>query len=307
MTPGRLPIAPFLAAAGALLAAAVFLQGRRDRDYATDRPAEQVLYVQSPEVAGRLALSFDALAADVYWIRALQHFGGTRRSTAQEKNYELLYPLLDMATGLDPHFNIAYRFGAIFLSEPKPGGPGRPDLAEKLLLKGIAASPQKWQYMQDIGFVHFWGMRDYKGAAAWFERGSKVPGAAWFLKPLAAVTLAQGGHRGTSRVLFQALAETGDNDWIKKDAQRRLRQLDAMDQIDALRRVLRTYRERGGAMPVTWDALVRGGYLFGVPADPDGFVYSLGPWSGDVSLGEGSTLAPLPDGPIAAPPGAPPS
>jgi hypothetical protein len=60
-------------------------------------------------------------------------------------------------------------------------------------------------------------------------------------------------------------------------------------------------------MPVTWDSLVRGGYLFGVPADPDGFVYSLGPWSGDVSLGQGSTLAPLPDGPIAAPPGAPPS
>ena len=302
MTPGRLPIVPFLAATGLLIAGAVFLQARRDRDYATDRPAEQVLYVQSPEVARRLALSFDAVAADVYWIRALQHFGGTRRSTAQDKNYELLYPLLDMATGLDPYFNIAYRFGAIFLSEPKPGGPGRPDLAEKLLLKGIAASPHKWQYMQDIGFVHFWAMHDYKGAAEWFERGSKVPGAAWFLKPLAAVTLAQGGHRGTSRVLFKALADTGENDWIRKDAQRRLRQLDAMDEIDALRQVLRTYRERGGAMPITWDGLARAGYLRAVPKDPDGFIYSLGPWSGDVSLGEGSTLSPLPDGPISAPP-----
>ena len=48
MTPGRLPIVPLLAVAGVLLAAAVVLQGRRDRDYATDRPAEQVLYVQSP-------------------------------------------------------------------------------------------------------------------------------------------------------------------------------------------------------------------------------------------------------------------
>ena len=79
-----------------------------------------------------------------------------------------------------------------------------------------------------------------------------------------------------------------------------------MDQLDALRQILRTYRERGGAMPVSWDALVRAGYLRAVPADPDGFVYTLGPWSGDVSLGEGSTLAPLPDGPVAAPP-APPS
>ena len=36
-----------------------------------------------------------------------------------------------MATGLDPYFNIAYRFGAIFLSESKPDGPGRPDLADE--------------------------------------------------------------------------------------------------------------------------------------------------------------------------------
>lgn len=291
-----------LGAAALLGAAAVGTQIQRDRLFHTDKPAAKVLYLQSPEVARRLALSYDLVAADVYWIRALQVFGSARKDTEQDRNYELLYPMLDMATGLDPHFNIAYRFGAIFLSEPKPGGPGRPDLAEKLLLKGIAAAPHKWQYMQDIGFVHFWAMHDYKGAAEWFERGSKVPGAAWFLKPLAATTLAQGGHRGTSRVLFQALAETGESDWIRKDAKRRLRQLDAMDQIDALRKVLATYRERGGPMPVSWEALVRAGYLRAVPADPDGFVYGLGPWSGDVSIGEESTLKPLPDGPINAPP-----
>lgn len=291
-----------LAAAAVLGAAAVGTQIQRDRLFHTDKPTAKVLYLQSPAVARRLALSYDLVAADVYWIRALQVFGSARKETAQDREYALLYPMLDMATGLDPHFNIAYRFGAIFLSEPKPAGPGRPDLAEKLLLKGIAASPHKWQYMQDIGFVHFWAMRDYKGAAEWFERGSKVPGAAWFLKPLAATTLAQGGHRGTSRVLFQALAETGESDWIRKDAKRRLRQLDTMDQIDALRKVLATYRERGGPMPVTWDGLVRAGYLRAVPADPDGFVYRLGPWSGDVSIGEESTLKPLPDGPVAAPP-----
>ena len=109
-----------------------------------------------------------------------------RKATAQDRDYTLLYPLLDMATGLDPYYNIAYRFGAIFLSEPKPAGPGRPDLAVKLLRKGLEAQPTKWQYMQDIGFVHFWAMHDYKGAAEWFERGSRLPGAAWFLKPLAA-------------------------------------------------------------------------------------------------------------------------
>jgi hypothetical protein len=294
-----------LTVAALFLAAAVVLQVRRDRAFGTDVPAEQVLYVQSPAVAGRLALSFDALAADVYWIRALQHFGKARKVTAQERNNELLYPLLDMATGLDPHFNIAYRFGAIFLSESKPQGPGRPDLAIKLLEKGMQASPEKWQYMQDAGFVHFWALRDYKGAAAWFDRASKVPGAAWFLKPLAATTLAQGGQRSASRMLFTAIAQSGENDWMRKDARRRLRQLDAMDAMDELRQIVAAYRQRGGAPPLTWPALVRAGYLRAIPTDPDGVVFALGPWSGDVSLGEGSKLAPLPDAPTAPPAVAP--
>jgi hypothetical protein len=104
---GRLPAAPVLVAVVALLGAAITTQVQRDRRFATDQPAEQVLYVQSPEVARRLALSYDLLAADVYWIRALQHFGKARKTTAQDRDYALLYPLLDMATGLDPYFNIA--------------------------------------------------------------------------------------------------------------------------------------------------------------------------------------------------------
>ena len=291
---GRLPAAKVLVAVAVLLGAAVATQVQRDRRFATDQPSEQVLYVQSPEVARRLALSYDLLAADVYWIRALQHFGKARKTTPQERDYALLYPLLDMATGLDPHFNIAYRFGAIFLSEPKPAGPGRPDLAVKLLVKGLAAQPAKWQYMQDIGFVHFWAMQDFKGAAEWFERGSRIPGAPWFLKPLAATTLAQGGERSASRTIFRVLAESGENDWIRKDAARRLRQLDTMDTIDELRQILQVYRARGGATPVTWERLVHARYLRAIPTDRDGFVFELGPWSGDVSLAEGSTLAPLP-------------
>jgi hypothetical protein len=297
VTAGRLPAAPLLAAAAACLAVAIAVQIRRDGAYRTDVPATQVLYVQSPEAARRMALSYDALAADVYWIRAIQHFGGTRRATSGEKNYELLYPLLDMATGLDPYFNIAYRFGAIFLWQPKPAGPGRPDLAEQLLLKGLKHSPNKWEYMHDIGFVHYWARQDYRTAADWFARGSRLPGAPFFLKSLAAVTLTQGGQRSTSRLLFKAIAESGESEWIREDAARRLRQLDALDAMDQLRNIVRIYRERGGAGPLTWDRLVRARFVRAVPADPDGFVYALDPQTGAVSLDERSTLLPLPTEP----------
>ena len=62
-----------------------------------------LLYVRSPEAMRRLALSYDGLLADTYWIRAVQHFGATRRSTETNNRYDLLYPLLDLTTSLDPY------------------------------------------------------------------------------------------------------------------------------------------------------------------------------------------------------------
>jgi hypothetical protein len=291
---GRLALLPALTIVTALIAATVAIQVYRDRHYRTDQTAEQILYIQSPEFMKRLVLSYDALAADLYWIRALQHFGGPRIRGEKDPKFELLYPLLDMATSLDPYFNLAYRFGSTFLSHGRPTGPGRPDLAIKLLEKGLRTQPQKWQYMQDAGFVHDWANQDYRAAAEWFERASRVPGSPAWLKSLTAVTLVQGGERATSRLIFRALAESAEDKWTRDDAARRLRQLDAMDQLDALRNVVAVYRARGGAVPMTWQSLAAAGYLRGIPADPDGFVYVLGPWSGDVSLDEKSTLLPLP-------------
>jgi tetratricopeptide (TPR) repeat protein len=288
--------------AAALLASSVGLQMARDRAFGTHEPADQVLYVQSPAVVKRLALSYQALAADVYWMRALQHFGNRQRVTEQQKRFELLHPLLDMATTLDPYFNIAYRFGAIFLVEPPPRGPGQPDKAIALLQKGIEAMPEKWQYMQDAGFVEYWGRGDYQEAARWFERSSRVPGAPWFLKSLAATTLAQGGQRSASRAIFQALAASSENEWLQNDAKRRLRQLDAMDGIDELQRAVAVFKQRGGTPPFTWPRLAAAGILRGIPRDPDGAEFALGPWSGDVSLGPDSPLRPLPDESHGGPP-----
>ena len=56
-----------------------------------------------------------------------------RLSPQVDKRYELLFPLLDLTTSLEPRFNMAYLFGSIYLAESPPGGPGRPDLGIALL------------------------------------------------------------------------------------------------------------------------------------------------------------------------------
>jgi tetratricopeptide (TPR) repeat protein len=284
----------------ALLGASAGLQAARDRSFTRDDPRERFLYLQSGEALRRIALSFDALAADIYWIRTLQHYGGDRLSSRTEGRFELLYPLLDLTTTLDPRFNIAYRFGAIFLSGSYPGGPARPDLAIALLKKGLDAAPQRWEYMQDIGFVYYWELGDFRSASEWFHRASQVPGAPRWLQTLAATTLALGGDRVSSRFLWQQIYSSAEDDWMRGEAERRLQQLAAMDQIDWLTARASAFAERDDEEPITWERLIRAGIVQGVPRDPTGVPYEVNPWWGTVTVSERSRLFPLPVGAAAA-------
>jgi hypothetical protein len=275
------------------LGAAVGLQAGRDAAYPTkDRAGERLLYTRSGTAVKRLALEFDAIASDVYWIRAIQHYGGDRLARDGRKNYELLQPLLDLTTTLDPFFTIAYRFGAIFLSEAPPGGPGRPDQAIALLQKGISAQPDKWQYFHDIAFVHYWHLHDPATAASWFQRAAEQPGAPNWLHPLAA-TMIGAKDRSAARTLWQQILQS-DQPWLRRTAQRSLIQLQALDQIDELQGLVIRAGAPAGRR-VTWADLVRSGLLPGIPVDPTGTPYQLDPDSAHVSLSPSSSLNPMPD------------
>ena len=294
--PGTWRRRALLAGACVLLASAAGLQAIALRQ----KPLHElptVLYLPSPEVARRVALSFDMIAADLYWMRALQHFGSTRLREGGDKRFENLFPFLDLTTSLDPQFMIAYRFGSIFLSEPPPGGPGRPDLALRLLEKGVAHSPERWQYYQDIGFVHYWWTREFAKAADAFSKGAAQPGAPWWMKSLAAATLAEGGDRQTSRLLWRALAQTPDNEFLHRDAQRRLLQLDALDQLDELTARVDRARAAGVTAPWSWALLFQRGLLTGIPLDPVGTPYRINMTTGRVDVDRQSTLWPLPSEP----------
>jgi hypothetical protein len=288
-------------AAALLLAGAVQLQGVREAKFPPPADDPDILYVTSGAAMKRISGAYAPLAADTYWIRAIQYYGSNKlrlaranqpvASAAPGDRYELLFPLLDLATTLDPLFNIAYRFGAVFLSEPYPSGPGRPDLAIALLEKGLRARPDKWEYLEDIGFVHYWYRHDYGAAAESFRKASEVPGAPWWLQSLAATTLAKGGDRESSRRMWEAIHQSAEVDWLRQDAERRLLQFRALDEIDALQRGVDDVARRGVA-PADWASLARAGVLRAVPVDPTGVPYELA--AGRVQLGAASKLNPLP-------------
>jgi hypothetical protein len=292
------PAVPWLAI-GLLLAAVIGLQVLRDRVSPPVPEAPPILWVQSPELARRMALAFDDIAADLYWIRSVVLYGGERRAAGQPvvgnpaERLSLLYPLLDMTTTLDPNFDVAARLGAIFLSEGVPGVKGRPDLGLALLEKGQRHAPERWQYAHDIGFVHYWWLRDYPAAARYFEQASRMPGAPNWLRTLAGTTLLVGGDRDAARTLWSELRDTADVDWLRRTAEVRLLQLRALDEIDRLSGPVAQAALRLGRAPATWAEVVTAGGLPGIPVDPAGVPYALGP-DGRIALGDASPLSPLP-------------
>jgi hypothetical protein len=255
--------------------------------------AEAVTWIRSPTLMRKLTLGFNDLWADVYWIRAVQYFGDTRLSKDETKNYDRLYPLLDVTTTLDPRFNIAYRLGAILLSEGYPSGAGNTDQAIALLEKGLREMPEKWQYANDAGFVSYWWKRDPAAAAQWFLKASQIPGAPNWLRPVAASMLIEGGDREPARRLWMEMAETAEHEWLREAARRGLMQIDAEEHLEVLKRIVNEYRDRTSRFPATWHELIGAGIIRQSPVDPSGYVYALDPVSGEVDVAPGSRLYPL--------------
>jgi len=281
-----------VAAMTGIVLAAVTLAAREER-YALPPVAERLLYLRSGRTADRLSLSFDALMADVYWIRTIQHYGRDHKNRERRGRFELLQPLLDLTTTLDPQFLIAYRFGAIFLALQPPDGPGRPDQAIALLEKGLARNPDRWQLAHDIAFTHYLYTGDYRAAADWFRRAAAMPGAPEWIAPLAATTLARGGNREGAR---QMLSELGNaqEEYVRQAARRTLVQLDALDRRDELERLIEAFRTRTGQEPSGWRDLISAGLIPGVPVDQFGVPFVYDPARRAVTIAPYSPLLPLP-------------
>ena len=269
------PLWTALALVPILFAAIAALQQRIDAKTRTLGPGEEELLLRSGQAAKTLSLGYDSLLADVYWTRAVQYYGA--RVGLPGVRFDLLWPLLDLTTSLDPHLMPAYRFGAIFLSEPGEAGAGRPDLAIELVKRGIAANPDEWRLQTDLGFLYYWRMKDYKNAADAYSQASKNPQAPLWAKLMAARIAQKGGSIETSRMIWSELFQSTKDPNVKKLAGQQLLSLKAQDDESHLDELAAQYEKRFGRNPSSIHDMIAAGLLPYAPADPAGFPYVIGP------------------------------
>lgn len=249
--------------------------------------AREVLYIPSPKIVKRLSLGYSGLLADIYWTRVVQYFGGKHKEHSME--YQLLPPLLDITTTLDPQLIPAYEFGATFLAQNPPEGAGRPDLSVELLEKGIRANPNNWRLYYNLGYIQYIEMKNYPAAAEAFERGSKVPGAHPWLRVMAAIMAQHGGEIGTARFLWENIYASTEDRAIKENARKHLVALMVDEQVPQLDAVVDEYHRRTGRWPANWFELISASLLRRVPVDPLGKPYVLAPY-GRVEVADSEAL-----------------
>jgi tetratricopeptide (TPR) repeat protein len=282
------------------------LQGWIDRTSPRASMGEETLYLSGNAVK-RMSLGLEGLTADVYWIRTVQYFGrklidsGKPLSSAASENIsmELLAPLLNVIVTLDPHHLPAYRFGAIFLPERDL------EAAVALLEKGIRENPNEWRLYQDLAYI-YWQTGNgktgeqqadyYAKAAEWYEKGSKVPGAMWWMRDLAGYMKIEGGSREIAYAIYTNYLNSEDEN-VRNQANIRLKQLRSLDEMDIINEVLAQYRKATGTCPTDLRPLasvLRAKKLNvnddRLPLDPDGFNYDVNTETCRAKLQGGSTI-----------------
>ncbi|HXQ26502.1 MAG TPA: hypothetical protein VN822_08870 [Candidatus Acidoferrales bacterium] len=275
-----------------LFAAIAALQVRIDAQTRSEAQEKAEVLLRSGGALKKLSLGYDALLGDIYWTRVVQYYGA--RAGKDGASFELLWPLLDITTTLDPKLMVAYRFGAIFLSEQGTVGANRPDLAVTLLKRGIAANPDQWRLSGDLGFLYYWRLKDYQSAAAAYLEGSTRPGAAPWLKMMAARVLEKGGSLETSRMLWSELYDSTKEPSMRHRAAQMLRGLKTLEDEQSLDDLAEQYQQRFERYPPSTRELRDAGMIGGIPVDPDGYPYVFGP-DGKSGLNPRSTVVVPPD------------
>lgn len=247
------------------------LQHAIDARRAALHQEEDDLVLRSGTLLRAMSLEYAPLMADLYWTRVVQYYGFKHAS--QDANIELLWPLLDVTTTLDPNLIVAYRFGSTFLSEPPPRGAGKPELGIKLLERGIHANPEFWRFYEDLGLIYYFDLNDYHRAAEAFLEGSKKPGALIWMKTFAAKISEQGETRETSVMLWSEIYNSAANADLKGNALTHLRLLRVQSDCEQLDRIAAEYEKRTGQRPKSMRDLVNAGLLPRAAVDPLGFVY----------------------------------
>jgi hypothetical protein len=228
-----------------------------------------VVHVPHGAFARLASLGQRGLAADLYWLSAVQYIGEPR---ANQRGWDKLFPLIDLVTDLDPRHGYAYQTAGIVLSAA-----GRLDESDAILAKGMRVGPNWWSYPYYISFNYWFYRGDLATAARYAEMAARTPGASANISHLAVSLASRSGTPEDAIEMLQELRRGVKDEATaaRLDEQMKL----AVIERDArmLERAAAEYTRRTGLPLADLNTLVIAGIIPAIPDDPLGGHYEWDP------------------------------
>lgn len=241
--------------AGATAAVASRLDVDRERPY-------DLAVLPRPAVLGVAFLGHRLLAANLFWLRAVQYMGEPR---AHERGWDRLHPAVDLVTDLDPRHGYAYQVAGVMLSSV-----GRIDESNAILEKGIRNVPDRYVLPYYRAFNAFYYAEDFATAGRFAEIAAETPGAPPHVRQNVLAYYVKGKRADlAARFLEEALREARDDE-SRRALEGQLRQARLEGAAAVIDEAAERFRERMGVPPIAIAQLRHEGLLVHLPADPFG-------------------------------------
>lgn len=184
--------------------------------YDSQFPIENKRIFFKPQEVKLFCLGHEQLAADIYWLRFIQYIGdGAARRTDK---YENAYDYLDLVTSLDPRFTQPYWFAAFVVGAEMK----RPDLAQKLIERGIQANQDNWYLPFIAGINQYLFAHNETAAANYYRLAAKFPDSPKWLGRQAEILQAKIPSLVKEVNTWDTIYRTSTDQLVKERAKERL-------------------------------------------------------------------------------------
>ncbi len=228
----------------------------------------------SYKIAEAFSFGQRALVADLFFLRALIHFGEVY-DRPEEKDAEWLYANLDVVTWLDPGFRSAYFYGGVIFASTEE----EVKRANIFLLEAIKRAPREWRIPFWIGCNYYYEIKDYQAAIEYFRRAAGLPLSPPYIEAILAMLYYKASHPQTALAILQELKKSATNRREEVLLEKKIAWLSNIIELESR---LAEFKEKFQRPPLSLEELVSKGVLNKIPEDPFGGGYFLEPDSGRV-------------------------
>ena len=246
-----------------------------DRQRSAAVRAEELSYLPKGEYLKIAVLGYDQFAADLIWLKAVQHLGAARQSKG---GFAWAYHVVNVVTDLDPKFLPAYLASGTILGVVA----GLQYESIEILRKGMRENPEVWQLPYYIGYDYFYELCDPAKAAPYFQAAARLPNAPSYLPGLAARMTVAGGDPGAALEFLQRLYGQTSDPRLREAIELKIKEVIVELDIRELQDGVQRYRARFGRVPRSLKELVAKGLVARLPEEPFGGRYEMDRSSGTV-------------------------